>query len=104
MTTAGKTFRIIDGVRRSKVFELCGISIIRAEIMNPDGTSGGVINVSVSDLRSPKSEIDVSTPRLANRFWRIHKVVQSGGALRLRPIVVTSGSQGTLIKDIQLRR
>ena len=103
MTSTGKTFLIIDGVRRAKAFELCGVSIISAEVLNHDGTSGGMINVPISDLRSPKSEIDVSTPRLANRFWKVHKIVQTGGAHRLRPIIVGSGSQGTAIKDIQLR-
>jgi hypothetical protein len=103
MASAGRIFRIVDGVRRAKVFELCGILTIPAEILNPDGTSGGIVNVPIDDLRSPRMEIDVSTARTASRFWRIHRLVQRGGAAGLVPILITPGSRGTLIKDIRLR-
>jgi hypothetical protein len=100
MAGGRETFQIIDGVRRSKAFELGGAKTIRAQVLNPDGTRGPEIDVLIDDLRSPKSALDMSTTRQADRFWKIWQAVQVGRAGQLPPILVSLGSQGILVRDV----
>jgi hypothetical protein len=101
MTSSGGTFQIVQGVRRAKAFQLAGASTIRAIIQYPDGTQGPEIDVPIDNLRSPyKSDIDMSTTRQADRFWRIWNAIQSSKGDQLPPIIIELGSRGKQVKDI----
>jgi hypothetical protein len=55
----------------------------------------------MDSLRSPfKDDIDMSTTRQADRFWRIWNVIQSGRGNQLPAIVVRHGSRGKRIEDL----
>jgi hypothetical protein len=97
MAPGGNTVCIVDGVRRAKAWQLAGAATVRAVVLYPDGKTGPEQDVSIDWLRSPKSGIDMSPARQADRFWR---VIQSGLGGRLPAILISPGSQGTLVKDV----
>jgi hypothetical protein len=96
----GETFRIVERVRRAKAFFLAGSATVRAVIQHNDGTQEPESEVPIESLLSPKSEIDVSTPKALFRWDRIWHAVQSGQAQRLRPITIERSKYGTPIKDV----
>jgi hypothetical protein len=97
---AGNSYRIVEGVRRSKAYRTNGHSVIRAVVQNPDGSVGPEFDVRIDQRRSPKDTIDVSTSRKAKRFQDILDAIRDGTPLP--PIVVQPGARGTPIADVEL--
>src|SRR5207248_7837147 len=101
MAPGSSTFEILQGVRRARAFQLAGYSTVRAIVQESDGTQGPEMEVPIDSLRSPfKSDIDMSTTRQADRFWRIWNAIQSGRGNQLPAIVVRRGSRGKRIEDL----
>ncbi len=101
---SGQTYLILEGVRRAKAWEQNGATVLPAQVLHPDGTAGAVIDVSVDDLLSPKSEIDLTDPREVIRYWRLWALIRNGLGRVLPLITITPGSRGTRLKDVVLRR
>lgn len=98
---AEQTFEIVDGVRRAKSYELLDKSTIPAEVMDEEGNTIDLCNVSVESLRvTTKQSIDVSTQKEWERFMKTFNQVKAG--LPIEPILVTPGTHGKMIRDVQL--
>lgn len=94
-------FEILDGVRRARAYQLVGIAVIRAQVQHADGSLGPIVEIPISDLRSPfKSTIDVSTAANHARFWQIWGVAQRGQGGSLPPIIVQPGARGARVQDL----
>ena len=91
---------IVEGVRRARAWQLSGETTVRAEILNPDGTKGPEIEVPIGSLLSPKTEIDMSTARQADRFWRIWNAIRSGKGSQLPPLIIRLGTRGTPVRAL----
>ena len=98
---ASQTFEILDGVRRSKSADLVGNKTIPAEIIDAQQRNLGVTDLPIDSLLSPKSSIDISTSREADRFFRNNLDRARAGSVP-PPITVTSGSRGIPIRDVVL--
>jgi RHS repeat-associated protein len=97
-TTAGEdTFRIVDGVRRSKAAELCGKSTICAEV---EGTGGKLTDIPIESLRSPKDVIETTGAVAAGRWAKALRDTKEGTA---PPILVGPGSSGIPIRDVKIQ-
>jgi len=96
-----ETFEILDGVRRAKSYELLGKPAIPAEIIDDEGNIVGRREVPIDSLRVPtKSRIDISTQKAWERFIKTFNQVKAGSPTP--PILITPGSQGRKLRDIQL--
>jgi hypothetical protein len=95
-----ETYEIIDGVRRSKAADLVGHDTIPAQILNSEGKVVGTKDISVNQLLSPKSSIDVSTPTSMDRFMSTLNKTKAGSTPP--PILVQPGSRGVPIKNVPL--
>ncbi|HXG66407.1 MAG TPA: hypothetical protein VNO70_15010 [Blastocatellia bacterium] len=96
-----ETFEVLDGVRRAKAYEFLGKATIPAEIIDEDGKVIGRREVPIDSLRvTTKSSIDVSTQKEWDRFMRTFNQTRAGSPAP--PILVTPGSKGLKIKDLQL--
>ena len=98
--TGGPTFKILEGVRRAKAFELAGAATVRAKIQDIDGKEGPIVHVPIEQLLAPYDAIDMSTNSNADRFWRIWRTVKAGQGDQLPPIIVTPSVIGTPLKDL----
>jgi RHS repeat-associated protein len=88
-------YEIVDGVRRSKAAEMLGNAVIDAV-----DTTGKKIMASIDSLFSPyKDKIDVSSSAKMDRFMSVLEGVK---AEKTPPILVTPGSRGTPIRDVDL--
>jgi hypothetical protein len=99
----GATYRIINGVRRSKAADIAfgkgiGDGTVPAEIL---GQPGQVIRVPVSALRSPKPVIDARTPVDLQR-WLQDTLYPTLGGSEPPPILITPGSAGTPIPQVTI--
>jgi hypothetical protein len=96
---AGRTFEILEGVRRSKAAELAGKTSITAEVQ-VGGRVTETLEVPLESLRSPfKSAIDVSSsPAQMQRFQSILDGTRAGDPLP--PITVQPGGRGPSIFDV----
>jgi RHS repeat-associated protein len=96
-TTAGKTFQIMDGVRRAAAANLTRATTIKAEILDANMVSQGVRQVPLNSLLSPKGFIDMSGSG-AYRWNRVLEGTQIGA--KLPPIQITPGSSGIPIQNV----
>jgi RHS repeat-associated protein len=95
---ADDAFEILDGVRRSKAAEIAGKGSIKAEV---SGTGGKVVEVPLGSLRSPKSVIDVSSPRDMTRWMKTLGQTLRGS--EPPPILVRPGPNGTPIHQVKVK-
>jgi RHS repeat-associated protein len=94
-STSEQTFRILNGVRRSKAAQQAGKSSMRAEVV---GSGGKFIDVPINALRSPKASIDLSTSTGMSRWLNTLKQTMSGS--EPPPILVQPGTVGTPIQSV----
>jgi hypothetical protein len=96
-------FEIEDGVRRSKAASMHGHEKIRARIYDKNGKLIMEDNVPISALRSPKSEISLTSETDVER-WRRANAGAAGaaetGSFPWEPIKVHAGSDGVPIPDV----
>lgn len=98
----GRTFEIVDGVRRSKAAELAGQSSIRAEV-HAGGKVVETLEIPLSQLRSPnKAAIDVSSSQRAMDRWKSVMDATTAGKIK-DPIIVQRGSRGPSIFEVLFR-
>ena len=104
--TPGVTYCIRAGVRRAKVFQLAGLSVIRADIFDPrTGKKIGSGDVLIDQLRSPKDLLDLTArPAERKRYESIERAVRSGHQHQLPAIEVQPGTSGCRIADIRVIR
>ncbi len=98
---AEETFEIIDGVRRAKSHELLGKDAIPAEIIDEEGNTLDRREVLLTSLRvTTKRSIDISTQKDWERFMKTFDQVKAGSPTP--PILITPGTGGHKVQDIQL--
>ena len=88
-------YEIVEGVRRAKAAWICGQETIRARL----GGIGGILQVPLRNLRSPKTTIADEGPR-GTDWGGIYRATQRGE--ELPPIVVVRGTEGTPIADVEV--
>jgi len=98
-TTAGQTYQIMDGVRRSAAANLTGATTIQAEILDANMVSQGIRQVPMNSLLSPKEFIDLSGSG-AYRWNRVLEGTRTGA--RLPPIQITPGSSIIPIRNVTI--
>jgi hypothetical protein len=80
---------------------LLGKETIPAEIIDDEGSTIAKREVSIDSLRvTTKRSIDVSTQKDWERFMKTFNQVKAGSPTP--PILVTPGSEGQSVQDIQL--
>lgn len=100
--SADKGYRIQDGVRRAKAFQLAGLDTIQARLMFPDAKESPTFQVALSTLRSPKPVIDLDEGSNRPRWENIWKAIQQGMPECIPHIVVVEDSSGTPLSDVQV--
>ena len=91
------TYKIVDGVRRSKAAELTGNATIRAEI---EGTGGKTGEIAIDALRSPKEVIETAGSG-AKRWASVLEGTRAGADMP--PILVRPSSAGIPIRDVKVQ-
>lgn len=95
------TYRIKSGVRRAKLYQLAGHTTALVEVFTIDEDPLGTIEVAISDLRSPKTEIDLVTdPNAWYRYKRLENAVFRG--IKLPIIEVYRVDGGIPIEDVKV--
>ena len=102
MSTGAATYRIREGVRRAKAWQMAGAHDILAVVQTPDGIVGPEIMLPIDCLLSPKPSIDISDSNKAYRFYRLLQAIQAGRGQAIPAIVVEPGTGGTRIVDVTL--
>lgn len=95
----GRTFHILDGVRRAAAADLSGATTIQAEIFDANMVSQGIQNVPINSLLSPKDFIDLNGSGLY-RWNRVLEGTRAGA--ELPPIQITPGNLGTPIRNVTI--
>jgi hypothetical protein len=98
-TGVGATYEIVDGVRRSVAANMAGQTTIAAQVM-AEGRIVQTLEVPISSLLSPKTEVDGSTQSSMARWLQTLQKTQAGSAPP--PIIIQSGSRGTAIPSVGL--
>ncbi|MCL2825661.1 MAG: hypothetical protein FWD57_16845, partial [Polyangiaceae bacterium] len=94
----GPTYKIMDGVRRAKAAQELGHTTIPGTIQ---GQGGGVVDLPIASLRSPKDVIWLNNPVATQRWLDTMRSTTAGS--RPPPIEVMKGTQGTPVYQVQIR-
>ena len=94
-------YQIIDGVRRAKLASNAGRAAILAEIHDSSGRCLDVKPIPLDQILSRKGILDLRNDvREKVKYLRLQSYFLAGHTFP--PIIVTVGSQGTLVAQVQV--